>query len=143
MRALVYGPPPTMGNKVACVTRDGRAFVRERNDNGLRSWQGAMREAMLADQPPEMPQDGIAVAVTVVVARPKGHFGKRGLLPSARRAPTVKPDACKIQRALYDCLSGIWCPDDSHVIQVQFAKRYQTPGDPLDQPRVEVWALAL
>ena len=60
--------------------------------------------------------------------RPKGHFGKRGLLPSAPIAPIVKPDLLKLARAVEDALSGLVYKDDAQIVREILDKHYGEPA---------------
>lgn len=75
------------------------------------------------------PLDGpLALELVFYVPRPKGHYGKRGLKPSAPEFPTVKPDVLKLARAVEDALSGIAYRDDSQIVTEFLLKRYGEPA---------------
>lgn len=74
--------------------------------------------------------------------RPKGHFGKHGLLPSAPAYPAVKPDVDKLVRNVLDAISkserqltGWVIDNDSRVVELHASKRYCAPGE---SPGVEI-----
>jgi Holliday junction resolvase RusA-like endonuclease len=75
--------------------------------------------------------DPVVLYAEFYFPRPKGHFGKRGLLPSAPTHHTVKPDLSKLVRAIEDSLTdaGIW-RDDNQVVTIAAAKHYtgNAPG---------------
>jgi Holliday junction resolvase RusA-like endonuclease len=56
--------------------------------------------------------------------RPAGHSGKKGLLPSAPKFPSKKPDLSKLVRAAEDAMTGIVYEDDARVVHLRVAKRY-------------------
>ncbi len=61
--------------------------------------------------------------------RPKSHYGKRGLLPSAPDFPWVKPDLTKLIRSTEDAMKGIAWIDDSQVVDQHGRKVYgNRPG---------------
>jgi crossover junction endodeoxyribonuclease RusA len=72
----------------------------------------------------------VSMAVTFVFARPKGHYGKRGLLPSAPRWHMVKPDGSKLLRSTEDALSKVLYEDDARIVSCNWSKRYAV-GDEL------------
>lgn len=64
-----------------------------------------------------------------VFQRPAGHFGKRGLRPSAPAWPTGTRDLDKLLRAICDSLSKIAYHDDGQVVRGSQQKRYATEGE--------------
>jgi Holliday junction resolvase RusA-like endonuclease len=139
--AEVMGPPVPYGNKRAFRNpKTGGMIVVERNSHNLRTWQDALRKAMLLnglvpvatfDQPKK-------ITVTFYLARPKSHFGKRGLTAKglASRYPTRRPDCDKVGRAVADCGTGIWYADDAQLVEWRIAKRWAPDG--LERTVVEV-----
>lgn len=82
----------------------------------------------------------VEVEVRVLLPRPKSHFGKRGLLPSARPSPTTKPDVDKLLRAVLDALTGVAYHDDSQVVRAVISKAYCSMDFPTPIARISVWA---
>lgn len=66
----------------------------------------------------------VSMSAVFLFARPKGHYGKRGLKPSAPRWHSVKPDVSKLQRSTEDALSGILFEDDARITSATISKRY-------------------
>lgn len=64
--------------------------------------------------------------------RPKGHYGKSGLRPSAPLWKATKPDLDKCLRSTADALSQVLIRDDSQIVALSAAKRWvaedETPG---------------
>ena len=58
------------------------------------------------------------------IPRPKGHFGKKGVRPSAPQYPAVRPDCTKLIRSTEDALTGIAWDDDSQIVTQLGTKRY-------------------
>lgn len=77
----------------------------------------ARRTGTLLDQP-------LRLRVTFYRPRPKGHFGKRGLKPTAPEYPTTKPDAGKLLRGVEDALTGVVYRDDSLLVDSWARKRF-------------------
>ena len=131
----VYGVPAPVGSKTVGHTKDGRTFVRDASKRSA-PWKKdikyeaaqAMKEANLS-----ILTGPLHVEVRFFMPRPKGHYGKKGLLPSAPELPTVRPDATKLWRPVEDALTGIVYTDDSQITHQEVWKNY---GDPA---RVEIW----
>lgn len=71
----------------------------------------------------------IELKATFLLPRPAGHFGKKGLLPSAPRWPIVKPDGDKLKRAVMDALTGVAYVDDKQVVRWSGEKNYVGSGE--------------
>jgi Holliday junction resolvase RusA-like endonuclease len=70
------------------------------------------------------------VQCDIAVARPAGHYGKRGLLPRFEDAwPDRRPDIDKLSRALMDALTMIVYRDDGQVVMLDATKRYCLEGE--------------
>jgi Holliday junction resolvase RusA-like endonuclease len=127
------GIPVPQGSMRAFV-RAGHAVVTSDNPL-LRSWRRDVTEAAaeaFAGRPPLAGPVKVALAFTL--PRPAGHFGKRGLLPSAPRLPIgARGDLDKLCRAILDAITGagLW-RDDGQVVELGAVKCYG------DQPGVHV-----
>lgn len=66
----------------------------------------------------------IRVSVVFLFLRPKGHYGKRGLRPSAPKYHITRPDIDKLQRSTFDGLTKILYHDDSYIVGCTAEKRY-------------------
>jgi Holliday junction resolvase RusA-like endonuclease len=127
----VPGEPQPQGSTKAFKHRhSGRVMVTSDNAR-LRPWRDAVcwhaRQALLGGSPMIGP---VKVRVEFRFARPGGHFGKRGLRPTAPREHVVRPDLDKLVRAFLDALSdaGVW-RDDAQVVETRARKRYhERPG---------------
>lgn len=113
---FVPGIPQPGGSKRGFVV-NGRAVITE-DAKKSKPWRAvvalAARDAMAGAPPMDAP---LRLVVVFVLPRPKGHFGRRGLLPSARPWPSTKPDTTKLLRALEDACTGIVWRDDTQVVQ--------------------------
>ena len=102
----------------------------------LKPWRQAVSAAALEARS----QQGInavlegpcTLSVVFRFPRPKGHYGKQGLRPSAPIWKVTKPDLDKCLRAAADALSHVLIRDDSQIVSISAAKRWaaedETPG---------------
>jgi Holliday junction resolvase RusA-like endonuclease len=132
----VYGKPAPAGSKrvvPAGGKRGGRPIIVD-DSRRSRPWKGDVSSAAAAAMDGRPLLEGpLALELTFYVARPKGHYGARGLRPSAPAWPTVKPDVLKLARGVEDALTGQVYRDDAQVVRELLMKRYGEPE------RVEVW----
>jgi len=144
---LVYAPHPVaisftvpgesipQGSTKAFTNRKtGRPIVTSDNPR-TKSWRvevaGAAREA-LSMMDLAMLTGPVELYVCFWRSRPKGHFGRRGLLPSALKYPTTKPDIDKLARAVLDALTDVVYRDDAQVVAL--AARMVYIDDPTRPP---------
>lgn len=131
MRFTIYGQAEPAGSKRAFVVK-GKARVTDANRKSA-PWKQEVASKgaeQMAGRP--LYEGALAVTFAIYVPRPQGHYGKKGLLPSARLYPTVKPDLLKLARGLEDALTGICWRDDSQIVVEHLYKQYGEPA------RVEV-----
>ena len=77
------------------------------------------------------PSDGsVLLTIEFRFPRPSGHFGKRGLRPSAPPTMFRRPDLDKLVRAILDALTDAGAfRDDAQVDEIRARKRYCTDGE--------------
>jgi Holliday junction resolvase RusA-like endonuclease len=134
---IVYGTPAPAGSKK--VVPMGKRFGVIDDSKRSRPWKNLVaQQAGLTMDGRALLRGPLKVSLRFVVRRPKGHFGKRGLLPSAPAFPTVKPDVLKLARSVEDSMSGTVYADDAQIVKEMLVKEYG------EQERVEVqvWELA-
>lgn len=128
---VVLGRPVPAGSKRGFPIRGkgGKVHVSVVDANAkTKPWQAQVRsEAGEQTQGRPLERGPLGVKVRFYMARPKGHFGKRGLRPSAPPYPAVKPDATKLWRAVEDALEGIVYANDAQIVQQDIAKLYGEP----------------
>lgn len=126
----VEGIPAPKGSTRAFMRPGMKHPVVISDNKRTKPWEQAVRaEAQIAEVKRE---DGpVSISLVFVFARPKGHFGKRGLLPSAPIAHLVKPDVDKLARAALDALTGTAFTDDSQVVRLTAMKRYAVGDEPI------------
>ena len=123
---FVPGKAETKGSAKA-FHRPGMRFAVVVNDNvKAKTWQStvAIFAASARTQNFPMMEGPVRVALDFTFARPKGHTGKRGLLPSAPTAHTQKPDIDKVIRPVLDGLTRVVYADDSQVVSVVASKAW-------------------
>lgn len=124
----VYGQAQPAGSKTAGVTKGGKMFVRDSAKRGAPWRREVARTAAEAMNGTGLLDGPLSLAVTFVVPRPKGHYGARGLRPSAPAYPTVRPDVTKLLRAVEDAATGIVWRDDAQVVIQHACKTYGEPA---------------
>lgn len=125
---VVYGNPAPAGSKTAGITKQGRTFVRDSSKRSYPWKQTVAQTAGVAMAGRPLLEGPLELTLTFVVPRPKGHYGTRGLRPSAPAHPTVKPDVLKLARAVEDALSGVVYRDDAQIVDEHLVKRYGEPA---------------
>ena len=124
----VYGTAQPAGSKRAGRSKSGKVFVYD-DAKKSRPWKAqvynAAAEAMAGARLLEGP---LRLSVVFTVARPKSHYGARGVLPSAPARPTVRPDVTKLLRAVEDGMTAIVWRDDAQVVEQHAVKRYGEPA---------------
>lgn len=143
----VLGTPAPKGSSRPMLNRKtGIAFSfaggSKQAEQKLRSWDANVRDqARLAvgeSAAPVFVGVPLAVEITFRMQRPAGHWGKRGLKPSAPLAPASKPDLDKLARSTLDSLTGLVFDDDSRIVELVVRKVFAEPG--LEGARIVVCA---
>jgi len=121
----VPGKAEPAGSKRAFM-RPGMKFPVVTDDNPkVKGWKKDIKsyaaEAMVGR---ELLDGPIAVTLRFVMVRPKSHYGKKGLRPSAPRYPTVRPDVLKLGRAVEDALTQVVYKDDAQIVSEYLEKEY-------------------
>lgn len=123
----VAGEARPQGTLVSHVRPDGKRFLRHGSSKRLESWRSDIRAAAAeAMNGREAYRGAVKVDLRFYVPRPQGHFGARGLRPSAPAYPIKrsKGDIDKLTRTILDSLSGIVIADDAQVVDARLAKRF-------------------
>lgn len=140
----VLGTPAPKGSARAFYKAGmKRAVVVKDNNERQRGWESAVREAALASVGervgPVYVQRPVAVEIEFRLARPAGHWGTRGLKPSAPAAPANKPDADKLARSTLDALTGLAFDDDARIVRLVVTKVYAAAGREGARITIEEW----
>jgi len=122
-RWFTPGIPRPGGSKRAFVNpKTGRAIVTE-DCKRSKDWRACV--ALAGREHFEKPLLGpLRVSFEFHFLRPKGHYGKKGVRPSAPTYPAVRPDVSKCIRSTEDALTGIAWRDDSQIVQQVAVKVY-------------------
>lgn len=119
----VHGTPAPQGSK-----RHVGNGVMVESSTKVKPWRSAVRDAAEKTDTPMM-LGPVAIDVTFLLSRPKGHYGtgrNSALIREAAPAhPAVKPDIDKLLRSTLDALTeaGIY-RDDAQIVIVGAAKQY-------------------
>jgi len=123
----VLGTPAPQGSfRAAYSPKSKRAFLIQANKRTMPWRQEVAAAAMQAMQDGGLFKCGgpVSLTATFFMPRPKGHYGKKGLRPSAPRWPDKKPDLSKLLRAIEDAMTGIVYIDDAQIVDCLIGKEY-------------------
>lgn len=115
-------PAPQGSKKPVGRTRTGRTNLVESSAK-VRPWRQDVAAAAMATAEPLI-TGPVALTVTFRFHRPKGHYGARGLRPSAPVHMQTRPDLDKLLRSTCDALTGPLLREDSQVCQITAHKRF-------------------
>lgn len=131
----VHGTPKGQPRARAFAQRFGNKFSARMYDPGTADeWKETvylgLRTALrtFGDQPS---LGAFKVSMRFVMPRPKSHFGKKGLKPSAPRYVFGKPDIDNLTKLVLDVITKdgrVW-RDDSQVITLLAYKEYAEASD--------------
>ena len=125
----VRGIPIPQGSMRGFV-RAGHVALTSDNPR-LRSWRNDLAAALFAARE-GLPMIGaVKLTVEFFLPRPAGHFGRRGLLPSAPALPIgARDDLDKLVRAIGDAatVAGVW-RDDGQVVDCRSSKDWAEPEE--------------
>jgi crossover junction endodeoxyribonuclease RusA len=110
--------PAPQGSKRALG--NGRMIESSKNVN---PWRMLVAEAALATKAPLI-KAPVRLSIVFLFLRPKGHYGRKGLKPSAPAYHHTRPDVDKLQRSTFDALTGTLIHDDSLIVGCTAEKRY-------------------
>jgi Holliday junction resolvase RusA-like endonuclease len=103
--------------------RGGKARVYD--PGTAEGWKGQIALAAKGHLPPEPIETAVGVQLDFYLPRPKGHFGRKGLLASAPPYPLGKPDLDNLAKAVLDALVVIgFLRDDRLVRRLSISKHY-------------------
>lgn len=126
---VVYGNAKAAGSKRGFMA-GGKVRVVDANPNS-KPWKqevAAVGAQAMAHAGLSLLTGPLSVAFVFYATRPKGHYGRNGLLPSARPYPCVKPDVLKLARGVEDALTSIVWNDDAQIVTEWITKLYGEPA---------------
>lgn len=93
-------------------------------------WKTCVMAEAVKHRPESPIETPASLDVCFYMPRPKGHYGRKGLKPSAPSQHISKPDLDNCLKAVMDALNGLgFWRDDSQVCAVTARKVYQEqPG---------------
>jgi len=117
----VIGQPVPQGS-----LRRTRYTIIHANDEALKLWRNKVQIEITDNMPEDWDQTAaVSVVADFRFARPKSHFGKKGLRPSAPKHKTTRCDLDKCIRAISDSMEQAYLvEDDSQIIQWMATKRW-------------------
>lgn len=125
---FVPGIPAPGGSKrfVGFAKSTGRAILVDAAGQRNKDWRSSVASVAAACMSGVAPMEGpLAVRLTFLMPRPKGHRTPKGVLrASAPPFPTTRPDALKLARSTEDAMTGIVWRDDSQGVVLEARKQY-------------------
>jgi Holliday junction resolvase RusA-like endonuclease len=127
---FVAGLPSPGGSKKAFRhSSTGKTIVLDMGGQRTKDWRASVAHVASAYYAGPLLDVPLIVTMTFVMPRPKGHYGKRGLLGRAPTHHTKAPDALKLARSTEDALTGVIWKDDATTVELRIAKVYgDRPG---------------
>jgi Holliday junction resolvase RusA-like endonuclease len=125
MKALdLFVPGAPKGQpRPRAFARGGKARVYD--PGTAEGWKGQIALALRPHLPPVPVDTAVGVHLHFLLPRPRGHFGKRGLRPSAPEFPLGSPDVDNLAKAVLDALVEIgFLRDDRLVRRLSVCKHY-------------------
>ena len=68
--------------------------------------------------------DAVLLEINFYIERPKSHYNKYDIKPSAPKWKTTKPDIDNHIKFYLDCMSGIVFKDDNQIISLVATKNF-------------------
>lgn len=128
IRFAVYGHAEPAGSKRAVpMGKSGRWGVIDANPKAMKWRERVAQEAARIMNGRPLLRGALEVEFAFFTPRPKGHFGRKGLLPSAPAWPTIAPDLLKRARNVEDAMTGLVYANDAQITRELLSKEYGEP----------------
>jgi crossover junction endodeoxyribonuclease RusA len=113
---VIDGRCPTKGSTRSFINPKTGRVVTMADNKSLKQWTVDARwQARAAKVPMIYKPHGVSIDVRVEFVKPK---------TAKQQAPTVRPDADKLLRAVLDALTNVAYQDDSQVVYAAIKKAY-------------------
>jgi Holliday junction resolvase RusA-like endonuclease len=141
LRFEVEGEHVAQGSFKAMISHTtGFAMIKADNESALKRWRKLVAGEAIKALPPWLlgpegepaPHDGpVFVSLIFARARSERDYLADGvtLRKGARRYPDTAPDSDKLERAIFDALTGIVFTNDGRVVSNVTLKRYCQRGE--------------
>lgn len=129
----VPGEAVPQGSKKGFVDKLGHVRVVDDNKTALNRWRKTVAEEAAYRKPTWLrePWDGpAAISALFIRARKPTEFLADGvtLRAGANRWPSTAPDGDKLDRAIWDAITGVLVCNDSRFVDWAGSKRFGGPG---------------
>lgn len=122
MRFTVFGKPVPQGSTRAFIPKGWKRAIITSDNTKLKPWRqqlaGTAEALNLAVISKDRP---VGIVMDFYFERPKGASLK------SRPGMTIRPDVDKLQRAVFDSLTGTILTDDAQIVDVHARKFYGIP----------------
>ena len=124
----IPGQPQPGGSKRAFTPKGWKRAVIVDANPKAKDWKRTVQ--VFAQQGFDRPviNGPVRTTCTFYMARPKWHFGTRGLKANSPAYHTIAPDGTKLWRSTEDALKGIVWVDDARVADQRVVKLYTNNG---------------
>jgi Holliday junction resolvase RusA-like endonuclease len=103
-------------------------FVKTYDPKNSRDWKKTVMGYAIASGCNELLSGALKMILVFRLQRPKSHYGKKGLRPSAPKYHTVKSDLSNYIKGVEDALEGICYKGDQQICKIEAKKEYADDG---------------
>lgn len=123
----VHGIPQTQGSMKAFMPKGARFPVVTHGSKRLTVWRNLVAMEASRVRPKEIWTGPLRMEVVFRMQRPKTHYNKKGVRPSAPALPAGSlHDLDKFIRGVLDALTGVVYRDDGQICEIVAHKEYAT-----------------
>ena len=135
---VVFGKAASRGSKRIVRNRfTGKSHMIDQSKNSYK-YMASIKDAAFAAMDGKAPESGPVLLYWLAeFKRPKSHYRKSGLAPSAPEYYTQTPDCSKIVRGIEDAMTGVCYVDDKQITGYATGSgKIWTEGEPCTRIRV-------
>lgn len=128
---IIYDDPVPQGRpRFAAKGKDGKPlpFVKVYDPKTSKDWKATVKTRAIECGHNELLPGALRMILIFRFKRPKSHYGKKGILPSAPKYHIVKPDLDNLEKAIKDALEGTCYKGDQQICDVKKKKEYADDG---------------